>query len=63
MTPKEISEELSFLLAIKEAVSDKYEDYQSVISYMVDTMYESCQDEVLARVVGGTLEPIPENLI
>lgn len=63
MTPKEISEELSFLLAIKEAVSDKYDDYQSVISYMVNTMFESCHDEVLARVVGGTLEPIPENLI
>lgn len=58
MNPKEISEELSFLLAIKEAVTDKYDDYQSVISYMVDTMFESCHDEVLSRAIGGTLEPM-----
>lgn len=63
MNPKEIGEELSYLLAIKDAVSDRYDDYQSVISYMVDTMFESCHDEVLSRAIGGTLEPIPENLV
>lgn len=62
MPQKEISEELSFLLAVKENVTDKYTDYQSVISYMVDSMFEVCHDEVLARVVSGSLAPVSENL-
>lgn len=58
MSPKEISEELSYLMAIKDAVTDKSNDYQSVISYMVDEMFEVCHDEVLARAVLGTLDPV-----
>lgn len=63
MQPKEICEEISFLIAVKDSVRDKYDDYQSVVSYIIDTMYEYCNDEVLARVIGGSLEPCEANLV
>ncbi len=57
MTPKEISEEFSFLSAIKDLVTDKYADYQSMVSRNIDNMYELCHSEVMCRVINGSLEP------
>lgn len=63
MKAAEISEEISFLLAVKDSVSDKDAHYQSIVSYMIDTMFEDCHDEILARAVSGSLEPIAENIV
>ena len=57
MPSREFSEEYSFLSAIKDLVTDRYNDFQSIVSRSVDNMYELCHQEAMCRVINGSLEP------
>lgn len=57
MPSREFSEEYSFLSAIKDLVTDKYADYQSIVSRSIDNMFELCHEEAMCRVINGSLEP------
>lgn len=57
MPSREFSEEFSFLSAVKDFVTDKYSDYQSIVSRSIDNMFELCHQEAMCRVINGSLEP------